>query len=450
MADLLLGALQEPEGASAFASRAFGLMEELFPICRSITGNGVRQTLDIVGREIPLLRTEVPTGTPVFDWEVPREWNIRDAWIADATGRRVVDFQRCNLHVVGYSSPVRERLPLAALRAHLHTLPDQPDLIPYRTSYWREQWGFCLSQRQLDTMPEGEYEAVIDATLADGSLTYAQCLVPGESREEFLVLTHVCHPSLANDNSIGIAVATLLARALLDARPRLSYRFAFVPATIGSISWLAGNESAARALRGGLVIGLLGDPAPLTFKRSRRGRTEVDLIAADVLRNLDPASRVVDYSPYGYDERQLCSPGFDLPVGRLTRSSNGEYAQYHTSGDAPALMDHRAIAQSVQALATILARVDANERLRSLSPLGEPRLGKRGLFRSTGGSAPREFEHALLWLLNMADGTHGVEDIAAASGIARGLIADAAQVLKMAGLLEAADGPVARKAEERT
>lgn len=435
----LLRSLQDEAGATALARRALALIGEIFPICRSITGDGVRRTLDILERHAPLQRTEVPTGTPVFDWEVPREWNIRDAYVADAAGRRVVDFRANCLHVLGYSVPVRQRMTLAELRPHLFTLPDRPDAIPYRTSYWAEKWGFCLSQRQLDALPDGEYEVVIDSTLEPGALTYAESRVSGSGEGEFLVFTHICHPGLANDNAAGLAVAALLAEALREEQPRLSYRFAFAPATIGSITWLAQHADAARALRGGLVIGLLGDPAALTYKRSRRGNTEVDLIAAQALRELDPAARIVDYSPYGYDERQFGSPGFDLPVGRLTRSSNGEYPQYHSSDDNPALMSVAALAQSIQAIARMLARIDDNRRLRNTAPMGEPRLGKRGLFRSTGGSHPAEFEFALLWLLNQADGTHGVNDVAAASGLPAAVVRQAADALLGCGLLEPVD-----------
>ena len=308
-----------------------------------------------------------------------------------------------------------------------------------RTSYYEEKWGFCLTHRQLESLADGEYEVVIDASLEPGALTYAECRVQGSGPGEFMVFTHICHPGLANDNASGLAVATLLAQALRNEQPRLSYRFVFAPATIGSITWLAGHADAARALRGGLVIGLLGDPGALTYKRSRRGNAEVDQVAAHAVRELDAAARVVDYSPYGYDERQFGSPGFDLPVGRLTRSSNGEYAQYHTSDDNPSLMRVASLAQSIRAIAATLARIDDNRRLRSTQPMGEPRLGKRGLFRSTGGSHPQDFEYALLWLLNQADGMHGVNDVAAASGLPAAVVRQAADALLECGLVEPVD-----------
>jgi aminopeptidase-like protein len=439
MSERILEGLQEMDGARAMASRALDVMRDILPLCRSITGDGVRQTLDILGREVPLERFEVPSGTPVFDWEVPLEWNVREAYVVGPGGERVIDFRRHSLHLLNYSVPIRATMPLAELRTHLYSIPERPDWIPYRTSYWREHWGFCLSHRQLESLPDGEYEVVIDSSLAPGSLTYSECRIEGELDDEFLISTHVCHPGLANDNATGMAVAALLAAELARTRPRLSYRVLFAPVTIGSMTWLRRNESAARALRGGLVIGLLGGPGPLTYKRSRRGGTEIDAIAAAAVRELDPGAHVVDFSPYGYDERQFCSPGFNLPVGRLTRSPNGEYAEYHTSADNLDLIDADSLTQSICALARILSRVDSNHRLRSRLPNGEPRLGKRGLFRSTGGSNPQAFEYALLWILNQADGMHGLNDIAAASGLPAEVVRQAGEALLDAQLIDDTD-----------
>lgn len=432
----LFGEFARTEDCAPLAARALDIMRDIYPLCRSITGDAVRATLARVHREVPLEFTEVPSGTPVLDWQVPQEWNIRDAYVADRAGRRVIDFKTHNLHVLGYSTPVRARMTLAQLRPHLFTDPQRPDWIPYRTSYWKENWGFCLSHRQLESLADDEYDVLIDSTLAPGSLTYAQCLVPGETNQEFLVSTHVCHPSLANDNCSGIAIAALLAAALRARKPRLSYRFVFVPVTIGAITWLAHHRDRLARIRAGLVIGLLGDAAALTYKRSRRGNAEIDHIAGSVVRELDPGARVVDFSPYGYDERQYCSPGFDLPVGRLTRSSNDGYREYHSSADNLQLIHPDALAQSLLALMRIVDRVDRNRVYRSRAPDGEPRLGKHGLFRSTGGRSPGEFEHALLWMLNQADGAHGVHDVAAQSGVDRATLQQAADALVAAGLLE--------------
>jgi len=422
------------------AERALELIRAIYPICRSITGNGVRETLASVARHVPLEVFEVPSRTPVFDWEVPREWNIRDAFIADSTGRRIVDFKRHNLHVMSYSVPVRARMRFEELRPHLFSLPDHPDWIPYRTSYYRENWGFCLTHRKFALMQDGEYDVVIDSELKPGSLTYAECRIPGETAEEFIIYTHVCHPSLCNDNATGISVATLLAAEIARERPRLSYRFVFAPGTIGSITWLARNQESVQNIRAGLVIGLLGDPGPLTYKRSRRGDAEIDRIAAATVRELDPAGRVIEFSPYGYDERQFCSPGFDLPVGRLTRSPNDGYPEYHTSADNLDLAKCSAIAQSLRALMLILARVDSNRRFKNLAPKCEPRLGKRGLFRSVGGCSPGELEHAMLWLLSQSDGFHGLLDIGAVSGLPDSTLSAAAEALVSAGLLQEIPG----------
>jgi aminopeptidase-like protein len=428
-----------PEAASKLAERALDLARDIFPLCRSITGDGVRETLRRLACHAPLEISEVPSGTPVYDWEIPLEWNLRDAWIASADGRRLVDVKRHALHVMSYSVPVRARMTLAELRPHLHTLPEHPDRIPYRTSYYREAWGFCLAKQDLDTWPDGEYEVVIDSTLEPGNLTYAEYLVPGASEQEVLVYTHTCHPALANDNAIGMAVASVLAGEVLKSRPNLSYRFIFGPGTIGSIAWLARNDARLGSVRAGLVIGLLGDAGPLTYKRSRRGRSEIDFIAADVVRRLDPQANVQDFTPYGYDERQFCSPGIDLPVGRLTRSPNDAYPEYHSSADNLELLHTEAIAQSIQAIAGIFGRIDINRRFRSRSPKGEPRLGKRGLFRPTGGANPGQFEHAMLWLLNLADGAHGLQDAHAASGLPLAVLESAAAALVEAGLLEQVD-----------
>ncbi len=421
---------------ASLATRAIELMRDIYPICRSITGAGVRETLAHVARRVPLECFEVPSGTAVFDWEVPREWNIRDAYIADSQGRRVVDFRRHNLHVVGYSVPVRAQMTLNELRPHLHSLPDKPDAIPYRTSYYRESWGFCLAHGALQSLAEGEYEVVIDSELRAGSLTYAEAYVAGASEQEFLIHTHICHPSLANDNASGIAAVAVLAAELAQQRPQLSYRFVFAPGTIGSITWLARNQHRLPHIRSGLVVGLVGDAGPLTYKRSRRGTAEIDHIAAGVVRELDANAHVIDFSPYGYDERQFCSPGINLPVGRLTRSPNDAYPEYHTSADNLELIEPGALAESFLALVRVIRRVDSNRLFRSLNPNCEPRLGKRGLFRSVGGTSPAQRDEALLWLLNQADGLHGLNDVSAASGIAVSVLCEAAEALMAAGLLE--------------
>ncbi|MGH3864461.1 DUF4910 domain-containing protein [Actinokineospora sp.] len=413
------------------------LVERLYPLCRSITGDGVRSTLAIVDELIPLTTHEVPTGTEVLDWTVPREWNIRDAYIADARGRRVVDFQASNLHVVGYSTPVDATMSLDELRGHLHTLPGQPDLIPYRTSYYREDWGFCLTQRTLDELQEGQYRVVIDSTLADGHLTYAEHVVPGQVADEVLISCHVCHPSLANDNLAGIAVATALARRLAGTTPRYTYRFLFAPGTIGSITWLARNQERIGLLKHGLVLACVGDSGALTYKSSRRGDTRIDQAVRHVLATSGRPHRIVDFSPYGYDERQFCSPGFDLAVGSLTRSPYAGYPEYHTSGDTPDLVKPEAMLDTLDTLTDVVGVLEGDRNYVNLSPFGEPQLGKRGLYDALGGwTDTKQAQLAMLWVLNLSDGGHSLLDIAERSGLPFTAVVAASDALLGADLLK--------------
>lgn len=412
-------------------------LAEAYPICRSITGDGVRRTLARIAERIPLTVHEVPSGTRVFDWTVPREWNIRDAWIKDPSGRKIVDFHESNLHVLNYSIPVHGKVSLAELREHLFTRPDMPEVIPYRTSYYREAWGFCLRHRTLEALPEGEYEVMIDATLADGSLTYGECFLPGETDREVLLSCHVCHPSLANDNLSGIAVVTWLARELARRSRRYSYRFLFIPGTIGSITWLAGNEDAAGRIAHGLVAANLGDPGRFHYKKSRRGDAEIDRAVLHVLKASGEEHGVEDFIPFGYDERQYCSPGFDLPVGSLTRTPYGRYPEYHTSADDVAFVRPEALEGSLQTYLRVTEVLEGNRRYLNLNPKCEPQLGRRGLYRSIGGDdAGRARELALLWVLNLADGRHSLLDVAERSGLPFAVVHEAADALLAAGLLE--------------
>jgi aminopeptidase-like protein len=416
----------------------YKLVAELYPICRSITGDGVRRTLEIVERELGGLEvSEVPTGTQVLDWTVPREWNVRDAWVADAAGRRVIDFQASNLHLVSYSVPVRATIGLAELREHLFTLPDQPDWVPYRTSYYAERWGFCASQRLVDSLPEGDYEVCVDTTLADGHLTYGEHLVEGQTQDEVLISCHVCHPSLANDNLSGIAVASRLARLLgQGGRPRYSYRFLFIPGTIGSITWLARNQDNLGRIRHGLVLSGVGDPGGFTYKRSRRGDTEIDRAVAQVLGRSGRDHQLVDFSPYGYDERQYCSPGFNLPVGRLGRTPFATYPQYHTSADDLDFVGPAQLQESLEVCQEIVELLEGNRRYLNLFPKGEPQLGRRGLYGSIGGRSDAEDRQmAMLWVLNLSDGDHSLLDVAERAGLPFAQVADVAAVLEEAGLL---------------
>jgi aminopeptidase-like protein len=424
----------------------YDMAERLYPICRSITGDGVRETLAVVGEALPLTIYEVPSGTSALDWTIPNEWNIRDAYIKNAKGERVVDFRKSTLHVVNYSVPIRRRMSLAELRPHLHSIEEHPDWIPYRTSYYNEGWGFCLPHRQLQNLTDDEYEVCIDSSLEPGSLTYAECVIPGTSAEEILFYTHVCHPSLANDNLSGIAVLTQLGTLLQNASHRYSYRLVFGPGTIGSITWLSRNEKLLSRIAHGLVVGLVGDAGPVCYKRSRRGDAEIDQAAAVSLRDSSLPSEMIDFSPYGYDERQFCSAGINLPMGRMTRSPNGSYPQYHTSADDLSFISPVCLAESLSLLYYTLGILESNYYYENLSPKGEPQLGKRGLYSKTGGGKGikgREF--AMLWVLNQSDGSQSLLNIAQRSGLPYGSIAEAARDLETAGLLRKLGQGIRRK-----
>jgi aminopeptidase-like protein len=416
-------------------------MQELFPICRSITGDGVRQTLAAVGERIPLEVHEVPSGTKVLDWSVPDEWNVRDAYIARG-GRRIVDFHESNLHLVGYSEPFRGTVSLRDLRPHLHSLPNHPSWVPYRTSYYSRTWGFCVSQEQLDRLEDADYEVAIESSLAPGSLTYGECFLPGEREDEVLVTTHVCHPSLANDNLSGIAVLTELGALLHDAQRTFSYRLLFIPGTIGSITWLARNKAHVGKIAAGVVLACLGDSAPLTYKRSRRGDAQVDRAAVHALRHVDRAARIVDFIPWGWDERQFNSPGFDLPVGCLSRSREGEYEEYHSSADSIDVVRAEALNEALVAVVELVNALESDRRYLNLAPEGEPQLGRRGLYPTVGGPAAEQEHLAMLWVLNQSDGRQSLLDIAERSNLPLAAIREAALRLVDADLLAQHDESV--------
>ena len=433
MTDLVKQFREQDLGATG--QELHGFAEKLYPICRSITGSGLRETLRSIQSRIPLKIFEVPSGTPVFDWTVPKEWNICDAYIKDASGKRVVDFQRSNLHVLNYSVPVHATLPLTELKQHLFTLPDHPDWIPYRTSYYKEQWGFCLTHNQLSALGDGNYEVQIDSTLEAGHLSYGECYLPGRSKEEVLISTHVCHPSLANDNLSGIAVATSLAQFLAGKELRYSYRFVFVPGTIGAITWLATNSDKAKDIRHGFVLTGIGDRGGFHYKRSRQGDAEIDRAAAVVLRHCGEASETLEFSPYGYDERQYCSPGFNLPVGCLMRSVWGTFPEYHTSADNLDFVHPEQLARSLRVCVSICDVLENNKSYRNQNPFCEPQLGKRDLYRGTGGESLETEIHARLWVLNFSDGEHSLLDAAERSGLPFETIRSAAELLCERGLL---------------
>jgi aminopeptidase-like protein len=411
-------------------------MTELYPICRSITGDGVRQTLQLIGREIPLESKSVKSGSAAFDWTINDEWNVRDAYIADSDGQRLVDFRAHNLHLVSYSTPVRARMTFDELRPHLSTIPEHPDWIPYRTTYYSRTWGFCLTHSQLQSLGPGPFEVVIDSSIRPGELSYGELAIPGDSTDEVIISAHVCHPSLANDNLSGIVVATELAKALLAAdRRRYTYRFLFAPGTIGSIAWLSQNSDIWPRIRHGLVLTGLGGGGRLVYKQTRHGSRLIDRVAGHVVRQ--GGGEVRAYSPYGYDERQFNSVGFDLPVGRLSRTPHGEYPEYHTSADNLEFVRADELAESYTAIWQILQILERDRRYRNLSPFGEPQLGKRGLYPTTGGQAASDAVMAMLWTLAYSDGDHGTLDIAEISELTFAAIDEAAGKLAGAELLAA-------------
>jgi aminopeptidase-like protein len=418
--------------AETLGDELLELMRELFPIPRSLTGDGVRETLRVLAREVPLELVETPAGTPIFDWVAPREWTLRGAWIEGPGGERIVDVADSPLHVLGYSTPVDAVLSLEELRAHVFT-HENPDLVPYRTSYWTEQWGFCMSRRRLESLEPGDYHVVVDAELADGSLTSGELTLEGERESEFLLSTYVCHPALANDNLSGIVVLWALARTLARQRLEHTYRVLWSPGTLGPLSWLARNLDTLDRVQDGLVISCVGDPGPLRYKRSRRGDAPVDRAAVHVLAR-EPDSIVSDWQPTGGDERQYCSPGFDLPVGTLSRTPHGLFPEYHSSADDLSLVQPEALAASYRAALEIIDVVETNASFQNRSPYGEPQLGRRGLYQSVpDGTNP---ELAYLWLLNLSDGCHDLLAIAERSGLPFDTVREAAATLERHDLLE--------------
>jgi aminopeptidase-like protein len=435
------GALREQLVTEDIGEAIFAFAAEIYPICRSITGEGVRETLRAISTHIGLDIHEVPTGTAVFDWTVPREWNIREAYIKNERGEKIVDFARSNLHVMSYSVPVRRRVSLAELKQHVHTLPDQPDLIPYRTSYYAENWAFCMPHRLLESLPDETYEVVIDSRLADGSLTYGEHLHKGETDDEFLLSAHVCHPSLANDNCSGVALLTHLAKRMAGLRTKYSYRFLFAPGTIGAITWLARNEHHSQRIKHGLVISMVGDAGGPTYKKSRRGHAKIDRAMTHILRHSRLTPTILDFIPYGYDERQYCSPGFNLPVGLFQRSKFGEIPQYHTSADNLDFIAPDHLAQSYRLIAQTLDAVENDAVYCNTMPKCEPQLGRRGLYGMIGGNKDAAAANmAMLWILNLSDGTHSLLDIAERADLPFHVVLGTAELLRANGLLTCRDG----------
>ena len=427
----------EPSKAAQTESM-LALMEQLFPYHRSLTGEGVRQTLNDIQHLIPLKIESVPSGTDVFDWQIPQEWKIRDAYIEDRDGRRLVDYVDSNLHVMNYSTPVSEFMSWLELKPHVHSLAERPGAIPYKTAYFQDTWGFCVNQEQRLAIESasGPLKVRIDSEMFDGVLNYAECFLPGKSDREVLISCHICHPSLANDNLSGIAIATHLAQWLQTRSRYYSYRFIFAPATLGAITWLHQRQSQLDRVSHGLVLSLLGDAGNLTYKRSQQENSDIDRVVEFVLEQSERAHQIRPFTPNGYDERQFCSPGFNLPMGCLMRTPNGEYPQYHNSDDNLGFIDPDCLSDSLIFCQEVVQVLESNHRFQNLSPYGEPRLGTRNLFCSFSHSQDRSrFFDAVLWVLNQSDGEHDLLTIAKRSGLEFSLIVQAVDSLLNAQLL---------------
>jgi aminopeptidase-like protein len=433
-----LRTLLEGLDGKALGETLAATIRELYPICRSITGDGLRASLKILQRTAPLTLHEVPTGTQVFDWVVPREWNLKRARLVAPDGTVLADTDVSSLHVLNYSIPFKGSVSLEELEKHLYSLPDAPTLLPYRTSYYQDAWGFCLTHAQRERLRPGNYHVDIDTSLSQGSLTYGELVVRGQEEAEVLVSTHCCHPSLANDNCAGMAMCATLASMLSGLSPRYTYRFVFVPGTVGAITWLARNEMTARKIAHGLVAACVGDKGRLTYKRSRQGAAVVDRAAVHVLQHTGEDFEVRDFTPYGYDERQYCSPGFNLAVGSLTRTPYGEYPEYHTSADNLALVKPEKVVDTLRRYLEVFEVLEGNRVYTNLSPKCEPQLGKRGLYGTVGGKSHAQARQmAMLWVLNQSDGAQTLLDIAERAKLPFHQVLEAARALEGAGLLAA-------------
>lgn len=391
----------------------YKLLKKLFPICRSITGDGVRRTLAIIKENCPLLEVhEVPTGTQVFDWTIPREWNIRDAYIADQSGKRIIDFNENNLHIVGYSTPIDKTVTLEELQEYLYSLPEQPDLIPYVTSYYKERFGFCISENKRKSLREGTYRIFIDSELKDGSLTYGDIIIPGQTREEILLSTYVCHPSMANDNLSGPCIAVQLAKWLMGKENRrYTYRIVFVPETIGSIAYLSRNlEYMKRNTVAGFILTCIGDKGRFSYLESRYGNTLTDKVVLNILNNLQLEYNVYPYLNRGSDERQYCGAGIDLPVCTIMRSKYGMFPEYHTSADNLDFVSAEALEESYEVFKECVNALENNYKYK-VKCLGEPQLGKRGLYPDVSIKNSALHVRNLLNFIAYADGENDLIDI---------------------------------------
>jgi aminopeptidase-like protein len=438
----------------------YALMEELYPICRSITGNGVRKTLKILKKKIPLKIIEVPTGTKVFDWKIPLEWNIKDAYVKNSQGKRIIDFKKSNIHLLNYSVPINKKITQQELKLHLHTLADKPNSIPYVTSYYKKNWGFSVAHNQLESFNDDYYDVKIDSSLKPGSLTYGEFLKKGKISDEILISTYVCHPSLCNDNLSGVVVSTILANILSKIDTYFSYRFIFVPETIGTITWLSKNQKNLSKIKGGLVITCVGDDGNFTYKKTKHGNSTIDKIINDIFKQSKRKTKTKDFFPYGSDERQFCSPGINLDVGVFMRTPYYEFKEYHTADDNLKFVSKTALKDSLSMLLKIISAIEITKNIEqyskikkienkksdiylNLKPKCEPQLGKRKLYRNISkrrlvgkDNSQDLIEISILWILNYSDGNYSLNDISKISGLPIKLLKHSSQLLLKKSLLK--------------
>jgi aminopeptidase-like protein len=414
----------------------YSLIEKLFPICRSITGNGTRKTLELIKQHIPIEINEIHSNTKVFDWTVPKEWNIINAYVKNSKGEKIIDFQKSNLHILQYSIPIHKKMTLDELKNHLYSIEEYPDWIPYRTSYYQENWGFCISHKQFQTLDDDEYEVFIDSTLEHGSLTYGELFFKGEIEDEILFSTYICHPSMCNDNLSGTALLTFLAKTLIDKQTKYSYRFLFIPETIGAISWLSKNENNVNKIKYGMVATCVGDSGQSTYKKTKQGNTLLDKIVEKILIDSGDSYEIVDFFPTGSDERQFSSPGFNIPVGSLVRTLYGEFPEYHTSADNMDFMNSKSLQDSFTKYHSIIYLLENNVIYKNQNPKCEPNLGKRNLYDLIGANKKLSSNsNSIFWLLNQSDGNTSLLEIASKSNISFVEIKNMADILVFHNLL---------------
>jgi len=413
--------------------------DRLWPINRSLTGNGNRQTLKILSEIIPLDIKEIPSGTQCFDWNVPPEWNVREAWIKDENGSTIVDFSINNLYLLGYSEPFEGLLTYDALKEHIYTLPEQPELIPYLTSYYSRRWGFCMSHNQFSKLDTSiKYEVKIGSELNEnGSMTYADLVIKGKTDKEILFTTYICHPSMASNELSGPLVVAFIYDQLKDKELYYTYRFIFAPETIGSIAYLSKNgEHLKQKLAGGFVVTCIGDKGDFTYKKSRKGETLADRAVQTILHQTEKKFNIVDFAPLGSDERQYCSPGFNLPVGSLMRTMYSEYPEYHTSADNKSFISFDAMEKSILKYLEVIELIEKNHFYKNLLPNCEPQLGKRGLYPTLSEKEKTIEVDAMMWVLNYTDGEHDLIDIIKKSKINYKIIIKVVEKLLSKGIIQ--------------